>query len=241
MFPTIVGPTGLDSPSPARGTVSPASNTTRSDSKGERGQGKGQRSGEVRRTVEHHHRALAGGRELRLADRVLEVRDEVVDHRHGEALCVCGTGPGGGSPISTCNRKQQRERRRKERGGKARGEVECSERATEQGEGRGGGRDGDRRHRQIKGMKRGREDDGARGRTVTAMWTAAGLLIPFRCQPFWLMASPTSSTLSSTPCAAANATTDAGGFPSTRSSGISVRMRCAIVFAAETMLRQDSR
>ena len=78
-------------------------------------------------------------------------------------------------------------------------------------------------------------------RTVTAMCTAAGLLIAFKCQPFLLIASPTSSTFSVWPCAAANATTDAGGLPSTRSSGISVRIREAIVRAAETMLRQDSR
>ena len=83
--------------------------------------------------------------------------------------------------------------------------------------------------------------DGRFKRTVHAMCTAAGLLIAFRCQPFLLIASPTSSTLNVVPCAGANATTDAGGFPSTRSSGISVRMRCAIVFAAETMLRQESR
>lgn len=77
--------------------------------------------------------------------------------------------------------------------------------------------------------------------TVTAMCTAAGLLIALRCQPLRDIASPTSSTFKGFPCAAANATTDAGGFPRMRSSGISAVMRFAIVFAAETMLLQDSR
>ena len=73
------------------------------------------------------------------------------------------------------------------------------------------------------------------------MCTAAGLLIAFKCQPFLLIASPTSSTFSGEPCAAANATTDAGGSPSTRSSGTSARIRAAIVFAAPTMFLHDSR
>jgi hypothetical protein len=36
-----------------------------------------------------------------------------------------------------------------------------------------------------------------------------------------------------------NATTDAGGFPRTYSSGKEVWMVCSIIFAAPTMARQD--
>lgn len=78
-------------------------------------------------------------------------------------------------------------------------------------------------------------------RTVQAICTAAGLEIAFRCQPFLLIVSPTASTFSFDPCTGANATTDAGGLPRTRNSGISARMRCAIVLAAPTMSLQDCR
>lgn len=83
--------------------------------------------------------------------------------------------------------------------------------------------------------------NGHTGHTVTAMCTAAGLVMAFRCQPRLPILSPTSSTFSVEPFAAANATTDAGGFPSTRSSVISVRIRCAMVFAAVTIDLHDSR
>lgn len=79
---------------------------------------------------------------------------------------------------------------------------------------------------------------------VTAMCTAAGPVSAFKCQPFFPILSPTSSTL--TPSAEplrtdANATTDARGSPRIRNSGISERMRSAIVRAAVTIVLQDSK
>lgn len=38
------------------------------------------------RTVERHHDALARRRELRLSHRIFQIRDELVHHRHGQAL-----------------------------------------------------------------------------------------------------------------------------------------------------------
>ena len=43
------------------------------------------------RTIERHHCALARWRELRLSHRVLQIRDELIHHRHGQALCSTRT------------------------------------------------------------------------------------------------------------------------------------------------------
>jgi hypothetical protein len=48
--------------------------------------------------------------------------------------------------------------------------------------------------------------------TVHAIWTAGGPLMPFRCHPLLLMASPTSSTFT-LGSLEPNATTEAGGLP----------------------------
>src|SRR6266550_4284065 len=72
------------------------------------------------------------------------------------------------------------------------------------------------------------------------MCTAGGPAKAFKCQPRFDIASPTSKTLMSGRFEA-NATTEAGGDPSTYISGISVRMASAILRVVVTIDRQDSR
>ena len=75
---------------------------------------------------------------------------------------------------------------------------------------------------------------------MTAMCTAGGPAKAFRCQPFFDIKSPTSKTFTFGRLEA-NATTEAGGDPSTYISGISVRMASAILRVVVTIDRQDSR
>lgn len=78
--------------------------------------------------------------------------------------------------------------------------------------------------------------------TVHAMCNPGGSLSALRCQPFLDMISPTSRTLSSEGGRRdTNATTEAGGEPRMHSSGISDLIVRSIVFAQETIERQDSR
>ena len=73
-----------------------------------------------------------------------------------------------------------------------------------------------------------------------AICTAAGPLSALRCQPLLDIASPTSWIFNSGDLDA-NATTEAGGEPSTYNSGMEFVMVLAIVRAQETISRQDLR
>lgn len=71
------------------------------------------------------------------------------------------------------------------------------------------------------------------------MWTASGFVTALRCQPRLDMLSPTAWTLTRG-LFELKATTDAGGLPSTKSSGM-VFTPTAMALAALTMERHDSR
>ena len=75
---------------------------------------------------------------------------------------------------------------------------------------------------------------------MQAICTAGGSLSPFKCQPRTLIASPTSKTFTFG-CLLPKATTDAGGSPRTYSSGMVSVMAFAMVRAARTMERHESR
>ena len=75
---------------------------------------------------------------------------------------------------------------------------------------------------------------------MQAICTAGGSLSPFKCQPRTLIASPTSKTFTFG-CLLPNATNDAGGSPRTYSSGMVSVIAFAMVRAARTMERHESR